>query len=429
MKKTSDVIACVVDHGLFLPTALKLAETFKQTYYWTPVEKDFPSIKDGILGDGYDRLIRIESPWEVKNRCDLFVFPDIGFSAMQQELVAQGLPVWGGRDADSLEKNRGKFLRTIAEMEMPVPPYERVVGLTNLRLCLRELEDKWIKISRWRGDVETFHWRDWRQDEATLDDYAYNLGPAKELITFYVIDPIDTDIEDGVDTYCIDGRLPKLCFHGMEAKDKAFLGTMSKMDDLPENIQQVTEAFAVVLRDYGYRQFFSTEVRVDGEDSYFIDPTLRAGSPPSQVQTELFGNLADIIWSGANGELVEPEPTATFGAQVRICAKDSRTTWFTVEFDDDIKDAVKCRNCCEIDGRTCFPPDYFGNKDIGWLVATGNTIAETIDTLKELAGELPDGIECDINSLADLLKEVQSAEEQGMEFTDQPVPEPAEVLS
>lgn len=428
MKETSDVVACVVDHGLFLPMALKVAETFAKTYYWTPVERDFPSIKEGIIGDGFENIERIESPWDVRVHCDLFMFPDIGFSGMQKELVTQGFQVWGGRDADSLEKNRGKFLKTVADLGLPVPKYERIKGLTNLKLFLADKEDKWIKISRWRGDVETFHWGSWEDDEAELDDYAYHLGPAKELITFYVIDPVDTDIEDGVDTYCIDGELPQTCLHAMECKDKALIGTMVPISAIPENIRHISEAFAGVLKPYGYRQFFSTEVRVDGEDCYFIDPTLRAGSPPSQLQTELFGNLADIVWHGANGHCIEPEPTAKFGVQAMLTTKDPRNAWFSARFEPGLSPHVKCRSCCEIDGRLCFPPDPFGNRDLGWLVATGDTIAESIDKLKEVAGELPDGVDCDTNSLADLLREIESAEEQGMEFTDQTVPKPEEVL-
>lgn len=428
MKPTNDIVACVIDHGLFLPVALKLAETFKQTYYWTPVERDFPTIKEGIIGDGFARLTRTESPWEVKDQCDLFVFPDIGFAAMQEELVSQGYPVWGGRRADSLEKNRGKFLREISRMGMPVPKYERILGLTNLRLHLADLEDKWIKISKWRGDVETFHWRSWAEDEATLDNYACVLGPAKELITFYVIDPVETDIEDGVDTFCIQGRLPRTCLHAMECKDKALIGTVVPFSALPENLRQISQAFAVVLKEYDYRQFFSTEVRVAEDECYFIDPTLRAGSPPSQLQTELFANLAEIVWAGANGECVDPVGTAEFGVQARLTTKEARTNWFAAEFAPELSQWVKCHNCCEIDGRTCFPPDRANGRELGWLVATGDSISSAIAQIKNLASKLPDNVCCDTGSLADLLVEVDEAESAGMEFTDKTVPQPQEVF-
>lgn len=427
MKDTKDVVACVVDNGLFLPVALRLSKTFKHTYYWSPWEKDFPSIRDGVIGDGYETLERVKCPFGVPD-CDLFVFPDIGYGGLQEYLESQGKAVWGGRNADTLERNRGKFLTTIEEMGMPTPKYERILGLTDLRAHLKDQEDKWVKISKWRGDVETFHWRDWRQDESQLDYYANRLGPAKDLITFYVIDPIDTDIEDGVDTFCIDGNLPKMCLHGMEAKDKAYIGTMTKFSGLPEGLRQITEAFAAQLHPYRYRQSYSTEVRIDGEDCYFIDPTLRFGSPPSQVETNLIANLPELVWAGANGEVVEPEPAAKFGGQLLLSSKDPRDSWFSVEFPSSIADMVKCKQCCEIDGMTCFPPSEINSQEIGWLVAIGDSIQEVIDTLKEAVDELPDKVCCEVAPLADLLREIEAAEERGMEFTDQPVPQPEEVV-
>lgn len=428
MKEPSDVVACVLDNGLFLPVALRLSKTFKHTYYWSPWEKDFPSIRDAVIGDGYETLERIKCPFGVVKDCDLFVFPDIGYALFQKYLVEQGKSVWGGRDADTLERNRGKFLTTIEEMGMPTPKYEKIVGVTQLREHLKDKEDKWVKASKWRGDVETFHWRDWRQDESQLDYYAVRLGPAKELITFYVIDPVKTDIEDGVDTFCIDGQMPKLCLHGMEAKDRAYIGTMTKFSSLPEGLRQITEAFAAQLHPYQFRQAYSVEDRIDGDDHYFIDPTLRFGSPPSQVQTNLISNLPELVWAGANGEVVEPEPSAKFGGQLMINSKEPRDSWISVEFPGSIKEMVKCKQCCEIDGMTCFPPSEINSQEIGWLVAIGDTIQEVIDTLKDAVDELPDKVLCDVAPLAELLREIESAEESGMIFTDQEVPKPEEVV-
>lgn len=429
MKEASDLIACVVDHSLFLPIAQKLSETYKQVYYWTPWDDCFPTVKKGLIGDGFDNLERVDSIWKVKKDVDLFVFPDVGFSGLQLELESQGFPVWGSREADSLETNRGKFLREIAELGMPVPKYKTITGLTKLREYLRDRTDKWVKVSKWRGDVETFHWRDWAQDEGTLDFYAYKLGAVKEQFQFYVLDPIDTDIEDGIDTYCINGQLPKTCIHGMERKDQSYLCTVAAMADIPEQVRSVSEQFAPVLAQYNYRSFFSTEVRIAGDQSYFIDPTLRSGSPPSQVMTELYGNLAEIIWQGANGECIEPEPAAEFGAQVLLKAKGDKSAWSVVDIPKELRQWVKCGGACEIDDKLCFPPDERDGCDLGWLVAIGDTIQETIATLKEHAAKLPDGVECDITSLAHLLEEVHEAEAAGMEFTDQTVPEPESVIS
>ena len=379
------------------------------------------------MGDGFKNIKRVDSPWSVMKECDLAIFPDIGFADMQAHIADDlRIPVWGARKADTLESNRGKFLKAIEGLGMPVPHYEAIKGIANLRSHLRDKEDKFIKISKWRGEAETFHWRDWAHDEATLDFMAHKLGPWRRHLTFYVLDPIDTDIEGGMDTYCIDGKIPDKCINGFEAKDKAYLCTVTDREGVPEGIRHVTEEFVKLLVPYGYRSLLSTEIRVSGNDNYFIDLTARAGSPPSQCQSELFGNLGDIIWMGANGECIEPKETAKFGVQALIIWKGDKSCWREVSIPEEIFQWVKVPNACLLDGMVCQPPDEDGA--FGWLVSTGDTIKETIDTLKEYAGELPDGLSVDLSALGDLLGEAHKAEEEGMEFTSQEVPEPESVI-
>lgn len=429
MKTTSDVVACVADHGIFYPIAQRLARDFKKVYYWTPTERAFATVKD-IYGDGFDDVERVESLWEVHDEVDLFMFPDIGWRDLQRHLVDDGHPVWGPRDGDLLEISRGKFLEALMQTDLPVPKYVRVEGMTALKAHLVDKTDKWIKISRFRGDWETLHFRDWDQDETTLDIAAVDFGPWKEQIAFYVFDPIETTIEDGYDGWCIDGQWPSLCIHGMECKDKAYLGAFQQYDDLPEQVRKVTDTFGPILGKYGYRGFFSAEVRITKDnESYFIDPTCRAGSPPSQVQTEMIANYGDIIWHGAQGEVVNPEPAAKVGVQAVLCASAGRNNWLAVEIPEQLKQWVKCGSCSQIDGRLVFPtnPDNL-HGEIGWLVAVGDSPKEAIDCLKDYAAELPDGLCAKTEAIVDLIHETEDAEKQGIELTQQPMPEPAEVI-
>lgn len=427
MKPTSEVTACIIDKGLFLPVALKLAEQFKKVYYFSPWDDCAPKMERGLIGDGFPNIERVEDIWSIKAKCDVFCFFDVGFSGLQRELLSQGFPVWGHHGADELETQRGLFLDTLNEVGMLVPKFEKVMGITALREHLRDQEDKWIKVSTWRGDWETLHWRDWEHDESTLDGYAYRFGPVKELVTFYVFDAIETDIEDGIDTYCIDGQFPETVMHGLENKDKSYLCSVQPMRDIDERVRIVPEKFGPVLGDYGYRGFFSCEVRIKDQDSYFIDPTCRAASPPSQVMTELFGNLGDIVWKGANGILVEPDPAAQFGVQALIKVERDPDEWVVLDLPDKIKQWVKCGFACCVDDKICIPPHPLKDM-VGWLVATGDTIEEAIDNLKEYRAELTDGVECDVDSLANLLKEAEEAEKMGIELTDQKLPNPEVVL-
>jgi hypothetical protein len=215
----------------------------------------------------------------------------------------------------------------------------------------------------------------------------------------------------------------------MEAKDRAYLGTFQKFSDLPPEVRCVNDAFGPILKEYGYRSFFSSEVRITKEgESFFIDPTCRAGSPPSQCMAEMIDNYGEIIWHGANGVLVDPVPAAKFGVQVLLDIHRDETSWTPLLMDAELERWVKSAQVIGGDGLIYAPanPEKTGCED--WLVGIGDTIDEAIKHLRHNADLLPDGVTCEIASLADLLKEVQGAEEKGMEFTDQPVPEPATIL-
>ena len=61
-------------------------------------------------------------------------------------------------------------------------------------------------------------------------------------------------------------------------------------------------------------------------------------------------------------------------------------------------------------------------------MATGNTPLETLDQMKELSEMLPDGLSANVTAIADIIQEIESMAAEGIEFTEKPMPEPAEVL-
>lgn len=428
MKQLKDSIVCCVDHGLFHHVARRLARDCKKVYYWTPWERTFPMVREANIGGGFQDVERIDDFWPIKSEVDFWVFPDIGFAGLQSELKSQGCAVWGAGEGDSIEIFRGKFLKTLEQTGLKIPPHATITGMDSLREHLRDKTDKWIKISKYRGDWETVHWRDWQQDEQMLTSRANLIGTCCDDIVYYVFDPIDTKIEDGSDAYFCGGRFPSRVIHGMEAKDKAYLGTFCDFKDLPKPVLETNEAMSAILYKYGYNGFFSTEVRIKSpDDFYFTDPTCRAGSPPSQVMTEMLENYSEIIQAGAHGECLEPDESAQFGMQIMVKMKREPTQWFNTIISKEIDKWFKPSPCMMAkSGVVAFPPD--SENVAGWLVAIGDTIEETLETLKGHIELLPDGLETDIAPMAALFDEVKEAEKQNMEFTDQTIPEPSEVL-
>ena len=432
MKPISEQTCCVIDSGLFLHVAQRLARDVKKVYYWTPTEMSFQTVRKGCIGDGFDEFQRVDDFWRIKHQCDFFVFPHIGFSSIQMELKSQGIPTWGPCRADEFEFGRGKFLELLEKCNLKVPPYEVIKGMDKLRIHLEDKEDKWIKVSRWRQDFETMHWRSWKLDNTRLDYFATKFGSLKNEIKFYVFDPIETEIEIGSDGWFAGGKFPERTFQGMESKDKAYLGNFLDSSDLPIPLQKVNAAITPTLTEYGYGGFISTEIRcVDEDDFYFTDITERCGSPPSEVMDEMLGNYGEIIAGGANGICVEPVEAAKFGMQLYVKLKRLPGEWFEVELPKELEQWFKPMFCVRVDGKLCWPPDKDNpdrESDAGWLVSNGDTIEECLESLKSYIEELPEGLEADISPMAALFEEAKLAQESGMEITDDKIPKPSSVV-
>lgn len=431
MKPVTDATALVIDSGLFLPFAQHLSgdDGFKHVWYWSPCIRGFPTLNECIVGEGFDEVERVQDYWDVLKLADAVVFPDIQRSGLQLYLDGIGKPVFGSRDADRLEVDRGHFLRVLGELGLDVPKYTVVRGITKLRQVLRDKEDCYLKISFYRGSMETKHWRNWDQDEHVLDELAVKFGPAKDTIDFYVVDAIHTDIEDGSDQYCIDGKYPETVIHGVEAKDKAYIAFAQPFKELPEYLLEIYSVFAPMLRNASYRNFISSEVRVKGNKSFFIDPCMRLASPAGETMVKLFSNLPEIVWAGAHGELVQPELAADVAVECVLTSKSDKKSWSVLDLPAKAREWVMAGQSCEIDGKLCFPPDGSDDEEAGWLLGLGDTVDEAVDDLKkhlEWLGDAP--VTCHTEALLDLVAEIREAEAEGITFTDGQVPKPAEVV-
>jgi hypothetical protein len=56
IKDPKDVVALVVDNGLFVELALKLSKTYKKVYYYVPWESAFAKMNLAKIGYGLEGL-------------------------------------------------------------------------------------------------------------------------------------------------------------------------------------------------------------------------------------------------------------------------------------------------------------------------------------------------------------------------------------
>ena len=429
-KEISDVVACVIDRGTFWPVAERLARDFKQVFYHWPNGESNECFDRGCRGDGHTDVTRISDFWKIKDQIDIFIFPDCDDAGLQLELKSQGFPVWGSKSSDAQEKMRGVWLKTCEKLGLPMPKTHIIKGLTNLRMFLREHEGETfhIKISKWRGSMETWCAKEPAANENKLDSLIPKFGPFKEQITFYVQEPVETDIEGGADTYFVNGDYPAKIILGYEKKGESYFATWKDRADMPPEIWKPSEIIAPLLASYGYCNTVSTEIRVKDDDSFLLDPCLRFPSPAGEEELEMYENLSEIMYQGARGKLIQPDMAAKFCGEAVIQYAGDRDGWKSIRVPEEVKQWVKLYACGYEDGAYHFPPAH-EPEAIGCIVGLGDTPVEVLDHLKEVRDALKDSsVDICIEPIASLFEEIEEAEKAGIPFTQKEMPEPADAL-
>jgi hypothetical protein len=396
---SKDKVILCVDNGLFFEFCLKLADHFKKVYYYTEWKDAYPGMAEAVVGtewkngkklktfDGKN-IERIENLFEVIEEIDCFFTPDIYDGDLLELLERSGIPCFGSGKAERLELNRFETALEMKKIGMDVANTVKIIGMEALRNHLKKVKDKYVKISKYRKTFETFHHIDYRLSEPLLDNVENTLGPLKYICEFLVVDAIPAIVEEGIDAYAINGELPSKMFTGCEIKDVAYAGKMIDEKDLSVGNKKVNEKFGILLKKYDHNGFFSTEVRTtkDGKH-YFIDPCMRLGLPPNALYQEIYENLGDIIWKGANGILVEPEASNPYGMEVLISSGWHSGNHQTVYFSPEVRQWVKLINPIKIDG-TYHVLRLGDSTTIGSLVAVGKSHEECAKKIKAMADKI-----------------------------------------
>jgi len=381
--------ALVWDNGVFTEIAVTLAKSFGRVLYYTPWTSGMPKSNGLLIGHGVEGIERITEPWPYYDEIDIWIFPDVYEAGLQEWLVSQGKRVWGCRGGAELEIDRPMSKEASRKLGIDIGPYKVITGLDALREHLKLNDDQWVKISGTRGDMETFGAKSYEKVEPRLDELEHNMGALKKIMEFTVEEGINDAIETGYDGYVIDGQFPKAAMTGVEIKDEAYLMKTVRWDELPEQVRSVNQKLSPALKRYGYRGFISTEVRCtkDGK-AYLIDPCCRAGSPPNELYQVMMENMAEAIWYGAEGIVIEPEFKAKWGAEVLLISEWADENWMHVSFPKKVREFVKLRNFCRIDGEYYVIPQWTGCAEIGAVVGLGDTPNEAIENCKKVAEQV-----------------------------------------
>lgn len=394
----SNQTALVIDHGTFVEFALRLARKpggFGRVLYHVPYEYGYSHVADAMVGNGFesDGVEWCDDPFDpaVLTGVDVVCFPDVQHAGLQLLLESFGLPVWGSRRGDSIELLRGKFRRMLKEMGLPVQTYDNITGFTNLIQYLQDNPGVFVKISRFRGSMETKEHIDMQLSQNWLDNMAVELGAVREMFPFIVEHRIDKAKEIGLDSFNVDGQFPNTCMEGVEVKDKMYVGEVKQFSDVSEPLRHVAELLAPLLREFHYRNWMSTELRITEDGTpFFIDPCQRLASPGGESMLEIYHNVPQFVHAGAKGELLEPEPEKKYSVQCWIEHRDSPKLYRAVRVPDEIRRFVKLRYACKIKGVYQIVPQPEGvfsppDPHIGFAIGLGDTLDEAKSEVKRVA--------------------------------------------
>src|SRR6185437_13818505 len=234
MSEAASKTACVCDDGQFVELAIRLSREFSKVYYWNPgLFSGFPKASLAAIGNGFDEIEWVRDFRSVKDKVDLFVFPAEGNARLQIELQEEGKRVIGSRAAESLEMCRINFKQVQERLGLNVPKHVIIHGLTDLIDHLKTVEDRWVKIDRYRGTFETQHHINFKLSQGWLRKLACDLGPLADEMSFLVEEPICGAVEIGYDGFFF-GNFPIHTLFGPEIKSKCYIGAVVDYDDLDE---------------------------------------------------------------------------------------------------------------------------------------------------------------------------------------------------
>lgn len=424
-----DATVTVVDSGLFTELAVRLTREIRNVRSHVPWEAEFPTLNDRAIGSGLEGIEWVEDPYvdEIFESTDAYIFPDIFRAGDQQLLVRAGKPVFGSRTGDRLETCRIWFREMQKELGMPVPNSTVIEGWTNLCDYLKANDERcFIKTtSKIRGTMETHEFHDWEQDQYWLWRLRVKCGGASEKVQFLIEKPIESPFETGLDTICIDGNFPETPIQGIEIKGKLMLSSAQTKSPTPRPLDEALTLLSEELKKRHYRNFLSAEFRQD----ILTDFCARSPNPGLGCEMEMIRNIGEMIYHGAHGELIEPEFEAEYGIQVAVFHDHEKEDWKQFRIDPEVRRWIKLMEFCRVGDLYQIVPRPPHGEKIGWLIGIGDTIQEAADHVKDVAEQFKDyPFDVKLDALPEALKQAAAMEEQGMEFTDQPIPDPKSMI-
>ena len=386
-------IPLILDNGLFVNVAARMAQDTEVAYFSTWA-KAFPNSREVAPGSGIKNVERVNDPvaFMLDGRASHVIITDLYLNDYARLATALELPCFATHDGSDLETDRWKLKEYLASKGLAVSESTEVEGLDELRKILEKEKDLYVKVSVFRGDLETYHHVDWESTEPEFYRWKVRFGPFGEKVRFILEQPIPDATEVGFDTFYRGGWVFPM-FFGPEIKDGGYVGV--QCHHIPDRYLPIMDALAEHFEKTGYNCFFSNEMRETKDEIYMTDATCRVPSPPGGALMASMSNFTDFVLNGA-----KPDFAGKVICEIVMKSPTVRDTWMRVKVPKELKGRVGLHNYCEIDGQIWIIPHESKYEEFGSACGWGDTIDEAremaLEVAKHIAGE---GIYYDENVL------------------------------
>ncbi len=408
----------IYDFGNHSEMASKLGEKFGEVMYYVQKHNVFPKMEKDIVGVGLPNLTVVDSFWDNVDSADAILFPTTMSGDMVEYLRSKKYPVMGNGTLQSMELDRAWMRKAQKKLGLLVQQTKVIQGIDNLRSYLKNENDKYVKISKYRGNGETFHHISSENSKFILDKMEYELGGMKNMMEFIVEDPIGSegDVEVGIDGILVNGKLLSPLMYGYVTEDYFSAVKASEYNDLPHPLKDVSDKLEPLFKNFKTTSFFGNEIRMIDKDKWYLtDPCVRIGYPSSDVfSQEMIENLAEVIYGASHGVEVKPKFKYKYGAMVAIDAGETTDRWIHIDIPEKYKQFVKVFRGMKTDhGYEVSAKPQFLFEVIGF----GNTLDEAIaDVKKHSEGIKGNCFDINFNGFKDLKDEIAKGEKLGIQF-------------
>lgn len=404
------------DYGTNIDFAIKMAEFYGRVYLYCPYEEAYPHPYRGRIGTGIENVIKIYNIWDYFNEIDIFCFPHLFQGSFQMWLRSQGKVVYGSGRGEDLEIYRDRFKELQKQLDMPLNDYKVIEGFDDLVEHLKLNDDLYIKNNVYRGLMETWHHDNYRTSKPFLDFLRNEYGMFQNKEKFIVETPIKDACEYGFDSFCVDGKFPENNVAGVEVKDSAYICKFISYKSLPKAVLDANVKLSPILEMYGYRGWYSNEMRSIGKDKAILtDMTCRSASPPTTLAFEMFENAGEYVWEVANGIVPNVKSKYKYGCQIIITSEWARKEPLAITFPEKYKSNVRIKNLSIEEGVYWFLPQVDEMTQVGCVLGWGDTLKQATEMATKIAKEVKGfNIEIKCDALEEANEVIEKMKKQGI---------------